>query len=410
MRLNKYFKNISLICALSLSLGSAMPAGAVITDSNEIKGGVISSVLGDSLPATGSTVTPSSAPATSASVETIRKEAATKLSQEKIMGISFDLKSLLGPLYSSTYSSALGNYQMVFEHDENTNISYGVMLGTEYWIDMNKNLEYARSSKLGTQYTRISNKNKKAVLETVTQVRDTFVNVLNSDKVTIKKKEDVKKEVHGTTYDCYVIKSDEISGSLASEIMGKVSGDSSTTTSSSSSTKEIFTFYIDKKDLKVRSIESENVSSYRTTSASSSFAIDLYYPESVSIPVSVSLNATIASGYTIKKRGITYKIAYNSSKIPYFTVYKARKTAKKVVIPARIKALGKNYPVKEISAGSFAYNKRVRAVILGKSVNVIKTGAFNSCKKLRLIKLRSKVTRASIRYLKSLRKKHVKIR
>lgn len=90
-----------------------------------------------------------------------------------------------------------------------------------------------------------------------------------------------------------------------------------------------------------------------------------------------------------KFKGNSYKI-----KGKEVTLVKGAKKAK-VSIPATVKYLGKKYKVTAIGASAFKSNKKLKAVTIGKNVNVIGKNAFYGDSKLSSVTIKSKLLKAS---------------
>lgn len=71
------------------------------------------------------------------------------------------------------------------------------------------------------------------------------------------------------------------------------------------------------------------------------------------------------------------------------TLSKSKTKKKSFTIPATIKVDGKTYKVTAIAANAFKKNKKLKKVTIGKNIEKIGKSAFQSCKKLKTIKIKT---------------------
>ena len=68
---------------------------------------------------------------------------------------------------------------------------------------------------------------------------------------------------------------------------------------------------------------------------------------------------------------------------------KSKKNASNVIVPDKIKVNGVTYQVKSIAPKTFANNKKLKKITIGKNVTSIGKQAFAGCKKLKKITIKS---------------------
>lgn len=132
-------------------------------------------------------------------------------------------------------------------------------------------------------------------------------------------------------------------------------------------------------------------------------------------------NQSIKKGSTVTSNGNTYKVTCAQSKTITLTSGKkieiksrtvslisGRQNAKTASIPATVKIQGKTYKVTSVAAGAFQNNKKLKSVTIGSNVKSIEEEAFNGCKNLKKITVKSqKLTSVGKNALKGVHKKAV---
>ncbi len=89
---------------------------------------------------------------------------------------------------------------------------------------------------------------------------------------------------------------------------------------------------------------------------------------------------------TVKKAGINYNVKDDGTAIVKNI---AKKNAKSITVSDTVKTNGKNYKVVEIGKNAFKNNKKLKSVVIGKNVTKIGANAFNGCKNLKKITIKS---------------------
>lgn len=110
-------------------------------------------------------------------------------------------------------------------------------------------------------------------------------------------------------------------------------------------------------------------------------------PSVTSTATPPAVAATAEASKTVTKSGLKYSVKVNGTAVVKAPV---KKTNKKVTIPATIKADGKTYKVTEIAKNAFKNNKKLTQVTIGTNVKKIGASAFEGCKKLKTINVKSK--------------------
>ena len=103
-----------------------------------------------------------------------------------------------------------------------------------------------------------------------------------------------------------------------------------------------------------------------------------------SIKTTFDINVKVRSTYTVG--AYKYKIT-NKSEVAFVGLKKA--TTKKVVIAGTVKIGGKTFKVTSIADGALQKKTKVTSVIIGATVKKIGKNAFNGCKKLKTITIKS---------------------
>ena len=99
----------------------------------------------------------------------------------------------------------------------------------------------------------------------------------------------------------------------------------------------------------------------------------------------ITVNSDIVN--KIEKGGLKYKL--NHDKFTATLTGPSDKNITKISIPATVKANGKTYKVTEIASKAFKGLKKLETVIIGKNVLKIGKDAFNGCKKLKELTIKT---------------------
>lgn len=146
-------------------------------------------------------------------------------------------------------------------------------------------------------------------------------------------------------------------------------------------------YYISKEDGNMRAMDM--TISGREIMTDIKVQVNLYYPDCLSIPEDVVASATIMPGYSVNKGKVTYAVKYVKGQ-PVLSVSSVGNAKNAVKIEDSVSIGGKNYPVYEISALVFYGNNKIKSVTIGKNVQVIGKKAFYNCKKLSVVRVKSK--------------------
>lgn len=100
-------------------------------------------------------------------------------------------------------------------------------------------------------------------------------------------------------------------------------------------------------------------------------------------------------GSTYKTKTLVVKVTASDASVKTVAVQKpVNKKAKKITIPATVKIEGYTYKVTEIAPKAFRKNLRLTSVTIGKNVQKIGKQAFDGCKKLKKVTVKSKVLKS----------------
>ena len=103
-----------------------------------------------------------------------------------------------------------------------------------------------------------------------------------------------------------------------------------------------------------------------------------------------------AVGRTVKDKTASYKVVSADKKQPAVAYTKVlKKNASNVIVPDKIKVNGVTYQVKSIAPKTFANNKKLKKITIGKNVASIGKQAFSGCKKLKKITIKSAKLKSS---------------
>jgi len=97
----------------------------------------------------------------------------------------------------------------------------------------------------------------------------------------------------------------------------------------------------------------------------------------------------LSKGKTITKSGITYIVTSSSKTSPEVEVFDYTTQKKTVTIPDTITYKNVKYKVVGIGVYAFWYNTKLNKITIGKNIKYINTGAFDDCKKLKSVVIKS---------------------
>ena len=240
---------------------------------------------------------------------------------------------------------------LTVEVDANTKISYVNMMGIEIYTDDNTQLMYMYEPSEGKWY--VENMGNSEVDETLTPVTDTIDPVTNYT---------YKETTLYQNISCDVIEvnvKDNSTGAIYQAV-----------------------YYINESTYEVvllRLTDSYNI----TVEAEYSF------PESVTLPQTVTQSAVLFPGSSVNVKGIEYTASVGKQRTVKVT--SGKKASGKVSIPDKITFAGKDYKVPGIADNAFAKNKNVKNVTLGKNIKTIGQKAFFKCKSLNQVTIQSTV-------------------
>lgn len=92
---------------------------------------------------------------------------------------------------------------------------------------------------------------------------------------------------------------------------------------------------------------------------------------------------------TFTSSSVTYKVTKSDAKKGTVTLVKGDKKKSSVVIPATVKKNGYTFKVTQISSKAFYKNTKLKKVTIGKNITSIGTKAFQGCKSLKTIQVKS---------------------
>ncbi|MBO5303891.1 MAG: Ig-like domain-containing protein [Lachnospiraceae bacterium] len=100
---------------------------------------------------------------------------------------------------------------------------------------------------------------------------------------------------------------------------------------------------------------------------------------------------TVQVGSTFKAGNFQYKITKISGKNSTVTLLKgSKKSLKKLTIPGTVKYKGTKYKVTAIGNNAFKKYNKLKTVVIGKNVTIIGKSAFQGCKNIKTITIKSK--------------------
>lgn len=263
-----------------------------------------------------------------------------------------------------------GKMMMDIAVDMNTKVMYANVTvdgdNSVVWGDGNTKMAYIYASSVGKYYFMPDTID---FSELESQKNEAMQTVKTDAAMTYSYVGKVNKTVKGQTIECYQIHA------------------SVTQTTATSSCE----YYVSTADCRIVALDLSMNSSATVAgmSGNMAFQINLYYPQTLTVPADVVTGATISPGYTIDKEKVTYAVKYVKGQ-PVLSVQSAVKAKNTVKVADSITICGKEYPVYEIGAYAFSGNKKIKSVSIGKNVQVIGKRAFYQCKKLTAVNIRSK--------------------
>ncbi|MCH5268172.1 MAG: leucine-rich repeat protein [Lachnospiraceae bacterium] len=112
------------------------------------------------------------------------------------------------------------------------------------------------------------------------------------------------------------------------------------------------------------------------------------YPNThVTIPKNILKKAVLPSNGSVTINGIKYTAPSGEKRC--VKVNNGKRATSTVTIPDKITVAGKKYKVTEIADKAFEKNKKLKKITLGKNIKTIGKQAFNKCKKLNRVIIRS---------------------
>jgi hypothetical protein len=106
--------------------------------------------------------------------------------------------------------------------------------------------------------------------------------------------------------------------------------------------------------------------------------------------VTVSCTVTVnypAKGTTVQSGKLSYKVTKAGSTVEFSKYTGSSKT---VIIPSTVKVNGVTYKVTSIAANALKNNKKITKVVIGSNVEKIGKSAFQGCKKLKTVHVKTK--------------------
>ncbi|MCR5623906.1 MAG: leucine-rich repeat domain-containing protein [Lachnospiraceae bacterium] len=418
----KIRKLIATICVSSLVVGAfgLGPENTTKAYADTVAKAATSAAVNTNTPnnnAENANAASSSAVLASMSAVDVMSRSKQAMSEVRVIGISYSM--LDTSKYSSYLNTGLGTSEITM--DLNTGVLGIDMMGlASIWVDSSDSRMYMYSSiNNTTEFEPLTNKETMS-FNTIqpSTLLDTMSQTENQQNITYTSKGTEKITVKGAEHNCYVVKTNEIDTSQASS--GSTNLYKSITGESSTSDKAIVTFYVDGKDFKVyrmiidqvgQSNAGSSISSMiKSSSSQTSQKYDVYYPESVTVPVSVKSRAVLSDSYEFTKNGVKYKVFYRKNKI-YLSVVGATNKSALTILP-QIRIAGKNYKVTKIVNGAFKYRVKLRKLVIGKNIRTIGKNAFYKCNHLKQIKVNlRRLNKSSKKYLLKLKKsKKIKLR
>lgn len=250
--------------------------------------------------------------------------------------------------------------------DKNKKIIYANMCAdgvtTILWGDGNTQMEYMYDSE-SKQYYFVPGAIDFSELEKESE--ETLNAVKTDTSVAYTYVGTVQRTVKNQTFECY-----QIQASASEQGMSSVCE-----------------YYVSREDGKIRAMDMTISSQQIMTDIK--MQMNFYYPESLSVPEEVIASATISPGYQVKKGKVIYTIKYIKNQ-PVFMVTGEEKAKNAVKIEDSIVVSGKSYPVYGINEYAFYGNNKIKSVTIGKNVQVIGKKAFYNCKKLSMVRVKSK--------------------
>ena len=117
-------------------------------------------------------------------------------------------------------------------------------------------------------------------------------------------------------------------------------------------------------------------------------------PGNTHTPTPTAAPALPKKGSQHKVKGLIYKVTASTASKKTVTVMRpVKKTEKKITIPASIKLGSYTYQVTSINAKAFRNNTKLTQVTIGAKITKIGRQAFEGCKNLKKITIRSKAVK-----------------